>query len=76
MQWEYVCRYCHTVIGQIDATQVTEQQLGFDRLTPEEREDIIINSTDGRQQVRVICETCQQMVADNPERLLEPYLYH
>lgn len=76
MEWEYICRYCQTVVGKIDASQVTEQQLGLDQLTPEERKDIITSNINGKQQVRIICETCQQTIDKNPDLLLEPYLFH
>jgi hypothetical protein len=76
MEWEYICRYCQTVVGTVDASKVTEKQLGLDRLTPEERKDIITSNINGKQQVRIICETCQQTIDKNPDLLLEPYLFH
>jgi Protein of unknown function (DUF2757) len=76
MAYEYVCRYCHTLIGKIDHQEITEEQLGFDRLTPEEREDIITNDVYGNQQIRVVCETCQEVLESYPERSLLPCLFH
>lgn len=76
MAIEYVCRYCNTSLGFLDGNGLTEAQLGFDQLTPEERKDIITSDTDGNRQVRVICESCQQALENNPERMISPYLFH
>ncbi|SHF06925.1 Protein of unknown function [Seinonella peptonophila] len=76
MEWEYVCRYCHAELGRIDANQASESQLGLDQLTPEERKDIITHNVSGKTQVRVVCETCQQTLENNPELLLAAYLFH
>ena len=37
MSVTYLCRYCDMLIGQIEDERVTEFQLGFHLLTPEER---------------------------------------
>lgn len=76
MRLEYICRYCHSLLGLIDRSELSDQQLGFDRLTPEEREDIITSNMNGIQQIRVICETCQQTLEENPEMHLLPQLFH
>ncbi|MBA4495818.1 anti-sigma-F factor Fin [Paenactinomyces guangxiensis] len=76
MAINYICRYCNTLLGKLDATDLTDSQLGFDRLTPDEREDIITSDIGGNRQVRVICESCQKMIEGNPERSISPYLFH
>ena len=75
MRLEYICRYCHSHLGSIDREHLSDQQLGFDRLTPEERADIITSNMNGTQQVRIICETCQQTLEENPDLYLLPQLY-
>ncbi|MFC7443359.1 anti-sigma-F factor Fin [Laceyella putida] len=72
----YVCRHCGLPLGHITDGQVTESQLGFDQLTPEERKDIITNDMDGNQVVKITCESCQQVLEADPERVLYPSLYH
>ncbi|MDA8353125.1 MAG: anti-sigma-F factor Fin family protein [Firmicutes bacterium] len=67
MTVKYLCRYCDAAIGYIDDDQVTEMQLGFHWLTPEERKDIISYDPDGQTTVRVVCESCQEMLNRNPE---------
>ncbi|MGA8942993.1 MAG: anti-sigma-F factor Fin family protein [Thermoactinomyces sp.] len=76
MAIRYICRHCQKSIGTIDSPLVTESQLGFDQLTPEERKDIITSDIDGNRVVRVTCETCQDVLENNPERLLFPSLFH
>ncbi|SFS86678.1 anti-sigma-F factor Fin family protein [Marininema halotolerans] len=63
----YTCRCCNVQIGRINNDQVTEMQLGFHWLTPDERQDIISYDAKGDASVRVICETCQEMLENNPE---------
>lgn len=67
MAIHYVCRYCKTPLGQLDQIAVSEQQLGFHALTPEEREDIITQDVFGNMTVRVICDYCKQAVEAHPE---------
>ncbi|MBA4542444.1 MULTISPECIES: anti-sigma-F factor Fin family protein [Thermoactinomyces] len=76
MAIHYVCRHCGYPVGTIEKTVLSETDLGFDQLTPDERNDIISNDMDGNQVVRVTCEACQQVLERDPERLLYPSLYH
>lgn len=72
----YICRHCHFLIGRLEEQGLSEIQLGFNQLTPEEREDIITNDAEGNRIVRITCESCQEVVDSDPERLLYPSLYH
>ncbi|WP_373285962.1 anti-sigma-F factor Fin [Marinithermofilum abyssi] len=65
----YTCRYCRSTVGKIDES-VNEMRLGFHWLTPEERKDIISYDMNGDTHVRVVCETCQDMLEKNPDLLL------
>ncbi|GGA52296.1 hypothetical protein GCM10007416_26740 [Kroppenstedtia guangzhouensis] len=76
MSVTYLCRYCDMLIGQIEDERVTEFQLGFHLLTPEERKDIISYDSDGQTTVRVICESCQEMLDRNPEMSLLARPFH
>lgn len=76
MAIHYICRHCQKSIGRIDSSRVTEAQLGFDQLTPEERKDIITSDIKGNQVVKVTCESCQQVLENDPERVLYPSLFH
>lgn len=76
MKLKYICRYCQQKLGEIEREGLTDQQLGFDQLTPEERKDIITSKINGIQQVHTVCETCQQTLEENPEYCLLPRIYH
>lgn len=70
MAVNYVCRHCRTPIGTIENAHVTEHQLGFHFLTPEERSDIIAYDLNGDVTVKVICDYCREALDANPELLL------
>lgn len=67
MAINYVCRYCKTPLGQLNRLFFSEEQLGFDTLTSEERKDIITYDAFGNITVRVICDYCQEAVEEHPE---------
>ncbi|MEW9672681.1 anti-sigma-F factor Fin [Ammoniphilus sp. 3BR4] len=66
MSIKYVCPHCKSTHGSIDSEDVTEMQLGWHFLTPEERQHII-NYNNGDMVVNVSCEYCSEAVERNPE---------
>lgn len=70
MAINYVCRHCRTFIGRIESDQVTESQLGFQFLTPDERRDIIAYNSNGDTTVRITCDYCKEALDSNPELTL------
>ncbi|MFC4811899.1 anti-sigma-F factor Fin [Paenibacillus sp. GCM10023250] len=70
MAVNYVCRHCKTPMGSINNAQITEAQLGFHFLTPEERSDIIAYNPNGDVTVNVVCDYCREAIESNPELLL------
>lgn len=67
MAIKYVCRHCQTAQGEINSGDVSEFQLGFHFLTPEERKDIIAYSQNGDITVKVTCEYCREALEAHPE---------
>lgn len=67
MSVEYKCKHCQTKIGEIQSDQVSEYQLGFHFLTPEERRDIIAYNPNGGITVKVVCDYCREALEANPE---------
>jgi hypothetical protein len=67
MSVKYICRHCLTFVGEINAGSISEQQLGFHFLTPEERRDIISYNMDGDVTVKVVCDYCREALEANPE---------
>lgn len=70
MDIKYICRHCNSTIGQISSSSLSEQQLGFHFLTPEERSDIIAYSQNGDVTVKVTCDYCKQALEAHPELAL------
>ncbi|MBP1907356.1 anti-sigma-F factor Fin family protein [Paenibacillus turicensis] len=66
----YLCRHCNTIVGRLEDSQVTEQQLGFTSLTPDERRDIIAYDSNGDINVKVTCEYCSEALRNHPELAL------
>lgn len=67
MTISYVCRHCNTPLGSIDSPHVTELQLGFNSLTPDERRDIIAYDLSGDVIVKITCDYCNEALESNPE---------
>ncbi|WP_019640024.1 anti-sigma-F factor Fin family protein [Paenibacillus fonticola] len=70
MAINYVCRHCRTLIGRIEAANVSETQLGFHFLTPDERRDIITYDSSGDTTVRMTCDYCREALSNHPELTL------
>ncbi|TYP67996.1 anti-sigma-F factor Fin family protein [Paenibacillus methanolicus] len=70
MAVNYICRHCKSEMGSIDSAQVSELQLGFHFLTPEERSDIIAYNPNGDVTVKVVCDYCREALEANPELAL------
>lgn len=54
-------------IGEIQSDAISECQLGFHNLTPEERSEMISSDGNGTVVVRVTCEYCKQTLDAYPE---------
>ncbi|MEX2416474.1 MAG: anti-sigma-F factor Fin family protein [Paenibacillaceae bacterium] len=67
MTVKYICRHCHTMVGEITDDSVNEFQLGFHFLTPDERRDIIAYNSNGEVTVKVVCDYCSQTLESYPE---------
>lgn len=67
MTIHYVCKYCNMPLGEIANENVTEVQLGFHFLTPEERSDIITYNSNGEVTVKLVCDYCHEALQSNPE---------
>ncbi|GBG10302.1 hypothetical protein B1748_27640 [Paenibacillus sp. MY03] len=70
MAVNYICRHCKTSIGSIEGNTVTERELGFHSLTPEERSDIIAYDSSGNVTVKVVCDYCNEALSSNPDLML------
>lgn len=67
MKVSYVCRHCAAPLGELHDPNISEMQLGFHFLTPEERRDIITYNHSGDVFVRLTCDYCRKALDEHPE---------
>ncbi|PCN43027.1 hypothetical protein B9C88_17555 [Brevibacillus laterosporus] len=67
MSYRYVCRCCGMKVGEIQHSNVSEWQLGFQFLTQQERQHIISKDEIGNTVVRVVCDYCKEALDQNPD---------
>lgn len=70
MAVRYKCNYCGTEIGRIEQAELDSVRLGFDSLTPEERESIITYNQTGDIEVSITCDYCNEALQQHPELAL------
>lgn len=75
MSIRYVCRYCAHQMGQITRSVVSEEELGFQMLTQEEKESIVVYEENGDMLVQVVCEHCQETLHRYPELILHSKIH-
>ncbi|AZR74569.1 hypothetical protein BBF96_14935 [Anoxybacter fermentans] len=74
MKLLYYCHNCGDFIDELTVDKVDEKKLGFDLLTPEEKQDIIKSSKSGNMlYVRSICDNCYQDLSNIAGNELKPY---
>ena len=66
----YQCRHCRHQEARIDETVVSEEALGLQILTSDERKDIMTYDSDGNMRILITCEYCQEAMERSPELLL------
>lgn len=67
----YYCKYCRAFMGEIDASRVSVNALGFSILTAEERTDMIqYDGSEDTTYVKTVCEHCETALRSHPELLL------
>jgi hypothetical protein len=67
MAIHYYCRHCGTKIGEIEKTAVNIESLGLDKLTEQERLEMVSYDPFGDIQITSICEDCQESLERNPD---------
>lgn len=70
MAIHYYCRHCNVNVGSLENTAgqpISTNQLGFDHLTGEERQEMISYDSKGDVHVKTICEDCQEALDRNPD---------
>lgn len=63
----YKCRHCGHIIGELKQQEVDVSALGWDRLTPEDKQEMIQYQENGEIHLQVICENCQESLGRHPQ---------
>lgn len=63
----YQCKHCHYIIATLTDRVIDTVALGWDQLTPEEKETMITYEANGHITVHVICENCENALKQNPD---------
>ena len=71
----YFCRHCGTEVGKLEQTAAPDM-LGFDKLTEQERQEMIQSDSFGNVHVKTICENCQESFTINPSNYENDYIIH
>ncbi len=67
MAIHYTCRHCGTKMGTIEKTSITSASLGLDKLTEQERMEMVSYDSAGDIHITSICEDCQEALERNPD---------
>lgn len=76
MAIHYHCRYCGTNVGSIEQNHVNSEELGFHKLSDDERQDMISYDSTGDVHVKCICEDCHETLNKNPDYYENDYIIH
>ncbi|MFD0051768.1 anti-sigma-F factor Fin [Actinomycetes bacterium NPDC127524] len=76
MALHYNCRHCGMKLGSIHQQVLDIEQLGFDKLNDEERQEMIVYDSSGDIYVKSICADCQESLQKNPGLHQNDYIIH
>ncbi|GFZ82284.1 anti-sigma-F factor Fin [Compostibacillus humi] len=62
----YHCRHCKHEIGRIEQQVIDTEMLGFEQLSPKEKEEMIHYLDNGDIEVLTICENCEETLGRYP----------
>jgi hypothetical protein len=63
----YSCRHCGKEIGEIKEQVVDTALLGWNKLTDEEKREMIQYKSNGDVKIQAICENCEETLGTHPE---------
>ena len=76
MAIHYHCRHCGMKLGTLEQVSLESERLGFNKLSDEEREEMITYHENGDLHIKSICEDCQESFQKNPEFYQNDFLIH
>lgn len=63
----YQCRHCGNVVGKIEDQVVDTTMLGWDKLSAEDKKEMIDYRQNGDIHIKTICESCEALLKTNPQ---------
>ncbi|HLR66660.1 anti-sigma-F factor Fin family protein [Virgibacillus alimentarius] len=63
----YKCRHCGHVIGEIEEQIVDTSMLGWDKLSIEDKKEMINYNSNGDIHIHAICENCEDTLGQHPQ---------
>ncbi|SHG40769.1 anti-sigma-F factor Fin family protein [Ornithinibacillus halophilus] len=63
----YKCRHCGHILGQIDEKIIDTSILGWNKLSNEDKKEMIQYQSDGDVHIQTICENCEDVLGQHPE---------
>ncbi|WP_099158895.1 anti-sigma-F factor Fin family protein [Virgibacillus ndiopensis] len=66
MSFVYQCRHCGQMLGKIDQQVVDTSMLGLDKLSIEDKKEMIAYQENGDVHIKTICESCEESLGTNP----------
>lgn len=63
----YTCKHCGDMIGKLDQQSVDTSMLGLDRLSIEDKREMIHYQRNGDIHIQAICENCEESLGANPQ---------
>ncbi|MUK88070.1 DUF2757 family protein [Ornithinibacillus sp. L9] len=63
----YKCRHCGDVIGQLEQRVIDTTVLGWDKLSNEDKKEMIEYQANGDVHIQSICENCEESLGHHPE---------
>ncbi|SET78799.1 Protein of unknown function [Oceanobacillus limi] len=63
----YKCRHCGGTIGRLEQQIVDTSVLGWDKLSDEDKKEMIDYTESGDVQIQAICENCEESLGHHPE---------
>lgn len=76
MALKYHCRHCGMQLGTLENMSVDTERLGLNKLTDEERLEIVSYDSSGDIHIKTICEDCHESLERNPDYYQNDYLIH
>lgn len=72
----YRCRHCGHVIGELKHQVVSTSMLGWDRLSPQDKQQMIQYKENGDVHILSICENCEDSLKQHPDYYELEYFLH